>query len=104
VPYLSAIPGIIVLLTVISHVLGFYFSRWRPEWTKPFISERPPECFELSPEGGKQRVGWVLALFTLSLIGLTAELVQLVPPRMDAVAMMLPFSWVSVFLICRGFY
>mgnify|MGYP001131437755 CR=1 FL=1 len=97
--YVSAIPGIIILLIAIGHVTGLYFAQWRPGWTKPFISEQSSECFDLSLDGRKQRLGWVLALFSLSLIGFTAELVQLVLFKLGVVAVILSISWVGIPLI-----
>lgn len=98
-PYFSSIPAIVILGIIISHVSSSPFAKWRPEWTKPFVLEKPPECLEDSPERGKQRVGWVLTLFTLSFVGFAAGFVQLVPPIHDMVAVISPASWVSILLI-----
>lgn len=74
-------------------------ARWRPEWTKSFIREEPPECFVVSRGRGKQRVGWVLMLFILSFIGFASSIVQLVPPMHDLIAVMPSVAWVSAIFI-----
>lgn len=93
-PYMSAIPGAIVLVIGISHVLGYYLQRWIPKWTASFVAEYPPDSPSL--QGAKRRLGWVLSLLIVSAIGLAAEVAQLVPPGLDSAAIILTISWVSV--------
>lgn len=95
IPYISAIPGIIILIIWISHVLDYHFRKWRPEWTGPFVAEYPPD----SPswlQGAKRRLGWVLSLVAVSAIGLAAGIAQLVPPGLDLAAIILTISWASI--------
>ena len=93
-PYVSAIPGILVLIIGISHVLDYYLQRWRPKWTASFVAEYPPGSPSL--QGAKRRLGWALSLLTVSAIGLAAEVAQLVSPGLDSAAIILTISWVSV--------
>lgn len=94
-PYISAIPGAIVLIIGISHVLDYYLQRWRPKWTASFVAEYPPDSLS-SPQGAKRRLGWALSLLAVSGVGLAAEIAQLVPPGLDSAAIILTISWVSV--------
>ncbi|KAL1967002.1 hypothetical protein VTN77DRAFT_3526 [Rasamsonia byssochlamydoides] len=98
-PYFSAIPAIIVLIVAINYLLGHFFPRWRPKWTRPFVSEQFPERSELPPEGAKQPSGWAISLFTLSVVGFTAEIVQLLPPGRDLIAAILLVSWGAAALL-----
>lgn len=94
-PYISAIPGAIVLIIGISHVLGYYLQRWRPEWTASFVAEYPPDS-PSSLQGAKRRLGWTLSLLAISGVGLAVEIAQLVPPGLNPAAIILTISWVSV--------
>ncbi|KKA23808.1 Multidrug resistance-associated protein/mitoxantrone resistance protein [Rasamsonia emersonii CBS 393.64] len=98
IPYVSAIPAVIVLIIAINYLHGHVFPRWGPQWTKPFVSEHPPECSELPPEPAKQpKSGWAISLFVLSVVGCAAEIVQLLPPGLDFTAVTLLVSWVGIF-------
>ena len=100
-PYISAILAIVIALIITGQVLGYSLARWRPKWTKPFVVERAEEYHESTPEGGKQRVGWVLCLLATSLIGFAAEIVQLAHNRSDIAAMLRLFSWVCMDILLR---
>ncbi|KAJ5544543.1 hypothetical protein N7535_007059, partial [Penicillium sp. DV-2018c] len=97
-PYLACIPAIIVLLAALSHVLGGYFKRWRPGWTNSFVSEQH-DTQELPLDRPKQPLQWTAALLVLSATGLLAEIVQFVPPRIDASAFVLVFSWATALIL-----
>jgi len=99
-PYISAIPGAIILIIGLSHVLDYYLRSWRPKWTTPFVAEYPPDS-PSSLQGAKQRLGWALCLLAASAIGLAAQIVQLVPPGLDSAAIILTISWVSISAIDR---
>lgn len=96
-PYVAAIPAVIVLIIALNYLRGHVLPRWGPQWTKPFVVEHPPECSELPPEPAKRpKSGWAIALFLLSVVGFAAEIVQLLPPGLDVTAVILPVSWVGV--------
>lgn len=101
-PYISAIPGAIVLIIGICHAFNHYLYKWRPEWTRPFVPEYPPESTELSLHEGKQRLGWIISLLLVSAAGLIAEVAQLLLPGSDLTAVILTVSWVSI--SSRWFY
>lgn len=95
-PYISAIPGAIVLIIGFSHVLDYYLRRWRPKWTTPFVAEYPLDSRPSSLQGAKRRLGWALCLLAVSTIGLATQIAQLVPPGLDSAAIILTISWVSI--------
>lgn len=100
-PYISAIPGVVIFLIGIVHVFshGAYSRKWRPKWTKPFVPEYPPEdAVSPSPRPSKQRLGWVLSLLVVSVVGLVAQVVQLVVLEVDSTAVLLTISWVRYFI------
>lgn len=94
-PYISVIPGAIVFVIGISHVLDYYLHGWKPKWTTSFVAEYPPNS-PSSLQGAKRRLGWTLSLLAVSFIGLAAEIAQLVPPGLGLAAIILTVSWVSV--------
>ncbi|KAI9925528.1 hypothetical protein MW887_005909 [Aspergillus wentii] len=98
-PYIAIIPAAVILVVGIVYVLGPLFHRWRPEWTKQFISEEPSAYPELPPEKTKQRLGWIITLFALSIIGIAAEAVQLISPGLNPTSIILLSSWAATALV-----
>ncbi|CAG7993148.1 unnamed protein product [Penicillium salamii] len=90
-PYLACIPAIVALLIAASHLLG-QFPHWRPKWTIPFISEQH-DLLELPLDRPAQSLGWTTSLLIFSAIGLTADLIQLVPPAVNWFDVIIVFSW-----------
>lgn len=90
--YFSTIPTIIIIGAVVFYLLSQFLHRWRPAWTKPFISERCQEWPDLPVE---QRVGWVISLFLLALVGLAAEVVKAITIGFDMAIISLLVSWVK---------
>jgi hypothetical protein len=91
--YFSTIPIIVIVL----YLLGHFLHRWRPKWTKPFISERSQEWSEPSDfpvERIKQRVGWVISLFLITIVGLVAEVVKGITNGFEVPTIALLVSWV----------
>lgn len=91
-PYLACIPAIVALLIAASHLLE-QFPHWRPKWTIPFISEQH-DLLELPLDRPAQSLGWTTSLLIFSAIGLTADLIQLVPPAVNWFDVIIVFSWV----------
>ncbi|CAG8927949.1 unnamed protein product [Penicillium salamii] len=90
-PYLACIPAIVALLISASHLLE-KFPHWRPKWTIPFISEQH-DLLELPLDRPAQSLGWTTSLLIFSAIGLTADLIQLVPPEVNWFDVIIVFSW-----------
>ncbi|CAG8025074.1 unnamed protein product [Penicillium salamii] len=90
-PYLACIPAIVALLIAASHLLE-QFPHWRPKWTIPFISEQH-DLLELPLDRPAQSLGWTTSLLIFSAIGLTADLIQLVPPAVNWFDVIIVFSW-----------
>lgn len=95
VPYIAAIPGVIIFIIGVIHVLSHSASsrKWSPKWTRPFVPEYPPED-AASPRPAKHRLGWVLSLLVVSAVGLVAQVVQLIVLGLDLTAILLAVSWV----------
>lgn len=95
--YFSTIPTIVIVGAVVFYLLSHLLHRWRPEWTKPFISEHSQEWSEPSDfpvERIKQRVGWVIGLFLITIVGLVAEVVKGITNGFEVATMALLVSWV----------
>jgi ABC-type long-subunit fatty acid transport system fused permease/ATPase subunit len=92
--YFSTIPTIVIVGAVLFYLLSHFLYRWRPEWTKPFISERSEEWSDLPVEPIKQRVGWVISLFLITLVGLAAEVVKKITNGLEVATIALLVSWV----------
>lgn len=69
------------------------------------MPEYPPESEELrsTPVRAKQRLGWVLSLLVVSVVGLVAQVAQLMALGWDATALVLAISWVSENSSCGWF-
>lgn len=78
----------------LSYVLRFLPFIRRPKWTRPFVQELPP-CPDLPLEHTKHRLGWVIALLVISVIGSAAEFLKIVLNGMDLANWALFGSWVS---------
>lgn len=93
-PYLACVPVSIALLFAICHAFQLFLSSWRPIWTLPFISEAK-ECHTVPLLEGKPSLKWTITLLAISAIGLSAELVQCMPPKIHYPSVALVASWVS---------
>ncbi|KAL4916876.1 integral peroxisomal membrane peroxin-domain-containing protein [Aspergillus aurantiobrunneus] len=77
IAYFTLVPAAIICCAWLSYVLRRLPFAHRPKWARPFVEELPP-CPELPLEHTKHRLGWVIALFSVSVIGSAAELIKLV--------------------------
>ena len=100
-PFFATIPAIVISLLVIKHLLGRISMVARPKWTRPFVLEQPL-CPELPVEQTKQRMGWVIILFAITVVGLAAEVVKLAPTGTDFAGYALLVSWVCRVLFPRS--
>ncbi|CAG8161159.1 unnamed protein product [Penicillium salamii] len=100
-PYLACIPAIVALLIAASHLLE-QFPHWRPKWTIPFISEQH-DLLELPLDRPAQSLGWTTSLLIFSAIGLTADVIQSVPPGVKWFDVIIVFSWTvaSIFIAVK---
>lgn len=92
--YVSVVPGVVIISIAILQVLGRLLSKWRPKWTEPFIPELSPMP-ELASRTRAQRLGWVIFLFGVSILGFAAELIKVIPNGSDSADYILLVSWVS---------
>lgn len=97
--YMSTIPAIVISIAVLGYVLGKISIAKRPQWTKPFVPEQPMTS-DLPIDGSKQRMGWVITLFAISLAGLSSELIKLVLLGWSSNLSLL-IAWVSQGCPCR---
>ncbi|RAK74498.1 putative ABC bile acid transporter [Aspergillus fijiensis CBS 313.89] len=89
--YLSLAPAIVILIIALSHLLSHGASIRCPKWMNTFIQEQPA-LIELPIERPPQRVGWVVALFAISMIGFLAELISVILGG-PLISTALPVSW-----------
>ncbi|KAI3009281.1 hypothetical protein CBS147346_2172 [Aspergillus niger] len=75
--YMSIIPAIVISIAVLGYILHKISIVKRPQWTIPFIPEQPMSS-DLPIDGSKQRMGWVITLFAISLVGLSTEIIKLI--------------------------
>ncbi|PWY75118.1 ABC transporter [Aspergillus heteromorphus CBS 117.55] len=90
---LSTLPAIVALIVILGYATGRLPGVKRPRWTRPFIMEKPMTS-ELPLDGAKQRIGWVITLFAVSLIGSIAELIKVVLDRQFSSAALL-VAWAA---------
>lgn len=74
-----------------------YLYRWRPKWTRPFVSEQKDTADEL-PVTPRRPSLKARALFGLAVIGLGAEIVRLVKTPFFG-NVMLTVAWVGLPLL-----
>jgi hypothetical protein len=86
---------VIVFLGALTRLFG----RWRPEWTRPFIIEYAEEAPEVSKETLQRPIQWIVALFSLTILGLAASIAQLVLAYRDISSVFLLTSWMLTALI-----
>ncbi|KAK1144470.1 hypothetical protein N8T08_005343 [Aspergillus melleus] len=99
--YVSVVPGIAIITIAAFQILGSLLHKWRPKWTKPFIPE-PSPLPELASRTGPQRLGWVISLLAVSIVGFAAELIKFIPNGSDSANYILLASWaLTAALIAR---
>lgn len=83
------------MLVAIKYLLSsHYLYKWRPKWTRSFVSEEKETADELPVTRQRpSRKAW--ALFVLAVIGLGAEILQLVKTPFFG-NVMLTVSWVGL--------
>ncbi|KAJ5549504.1 hypothetical protein N7513_006738 [Penicillium frequentans] len=94
-PYLVIAPASIALLIAFGHISGPFFRRWSPQWTRPFISEWDGQP-DIPSEGPKRSLQWTVTLLAFSAIGLSGEIVQCFPPKVDLPSVVLVASWAAI--------
>ncbi|EAW11644.1 putative ABC bile acid transporter [Aspergillus clavatus NRRL 1] len=101
--YVGMIPAFVILFAVLCYLLSRSPYFWRPKWTRSFISEHPLELSELPQDRRKQRVGWVIILCLISMIGFGAELTKSITEDFNSVTTSVLVSWALVAaLICAS--
>ncbi|KAI9037599.1 putative ABC bile acid transporter [Aspergillus affinis] len=99
--YVSVVPGIAIITIAVLQILGRLLHKWRPKWTRPFIPE-PSPLPELASRTGPQRLGWVISLLAVSIVGFVAELIKVIPNGSDSANYILLVSWaLTAALIAR---
>lgn len=91
--YMSIIPAIVISIAVLGYILHKISIVKRPQWTIPFIPEQPMSS-DLPIDGSKQRMGWVITLFAISLVGLSTEIIKLILLEWSSTLSLL-IAWVS---------
>jgi hypothetical protein len=83
------------VLIAIKYLLSSqYLYKWRPKWTRPFVSEEKETADELPVTRRRpSRKAW--ALFVLAIIGFSAEIVRLVKTPFFGYVMLI-VSWVGL--------
>ena len=92
--YFSIVPFAVIIVIAISHSIGSFLDSWRPQWTRPFVPEFPPNNGDVPPDFETSAWGWDHALLGLSVVGLTAQVVQLIFSPSKLHAIFLCISWV----------
>ena len=102
-PFLSVLPGIVIALIATSHVLHLpqVSKRWRPNWAKPLVQELPQEQDEAPSNNGQHPLIWAIALFSLSIPALVAQVVKLkfLELRLHGVLLLLSCTVASLFIL-----
>ncbi|KAL4806202.1 integral peroxisomal membrane peroxin-domain-containing protein [Aspergillus unguis] len=98
IAYFTLIPAIVVAFAWLSFVIRQISFIQRPKWTRPFVKELPPVP-DLPVEHTKHRLGWVIALLAVSVIGSGAELIKVVLNGPNLADCVLLASWVGTALL-----
>ncbi|KAL3476869.1 integral peroxisomal membrane peroxin-domain-containing protein [Aspergillus californicus] len=96
--YFTLVPAAFISCACLSYVLHHQPFVRSPKWTRPFIQELPP-CPELPLERTKQRLGWVIALLAITILGTAAQLTKLVLDRPNLANCVLLASWTTSLLM-----
>jgi hypothetical protein len=95
-PYLAAVPLIVIGLIAISRLIAIspLFQRWRPKWTKPFIEEEFIQEDEENLKGRELVLFWSIFLTLFAIVALVVQIVKLIIlPELRLSAILLLASW-----------
>ncbi|KAL4943438.1 hypothetical protein BDV06DRAFT_211084 [Aspergillus oleicola] len=98
IAYLTLVPAAIVSCAWLNYVLRRLPFIQRPKWIRPFVQESPP-CPDLPLEYTKHRLGWVISLLAVTVIGLAAEIVKTVLNGPSLANCALLASWAAAVLL-----
>ncbi|KAL5333352.1 hypothetical protein BJX70DRAFT_68566 [Aspergillus crustosus] len=96
IAYSTLVPAAIISFAWLNFLLRRLPFLQRPKWTRPFVEELPP-IPDLPLRQTKHRLGWVLSLLVVSVIGSAAELLKIVLLGPDLANLVLLVSWVETF-------
>ncbi|OJJ46009.1 hypothetical protein ASPZODRAFT_2034815 [Penicilliopsis zonata CBS 506.65] len=106
IPLAAAVPALTIAFLALRLLLAPCVAAWRPQWTRPFVSEEQHRhhalgASELPPPESARQSGhlWVLLLFIVSNVGAAAKLSQVVGVGRDSAAILLFASWI-VAVVC----
>ncbi|KAF2002299.1 P-loop containing nucleoside triphosphate hydrolase protein [Amniculicola lignicola CBS 123094] len=101
-PVVSAIPALVTALVLLTYSLRL-FNVYRPQWTKPFITEPKQMPDELDPQTVAQPAA-PFGLLIVSLVGLTLQISTVFFPSRDLMAVYPLAAWamtVTILLVQR---
>ncbi|KAL4933065.1 putative ABC bile acid transporter [Aspergillus undulatus] len=98
IAYSALIPVAIISCAWLSYVLRRLPYVQRPKWMRPFVQDAPP-CPDLPLEHTKHRLGWVISLFVVSVIGLAAQVIKTVLNGPNLANCALLVSWAGALLL-----
>ncbi|KAL2817293.1 hypothetical protein BDW59DRAFT_152765, partial [Aspergillus cavernicola] len=96
--YFTLVPVAVISGAWLNYVLRRLPFVRRPKWTRPFVQESLP-CPELRLERTKLRLGWVIALLAISILGFTAELIKIILNGPSLANYALLASWAGAVLL-----
>ncbi|KAJ0427044.1 hypothetical protein BJY00DRAFT_271569 [Aspergillus carlsbadensis] len=98
VGYFTLLPAAVISCAWLSYVLRQLPFVQRPKWARPFVQELPPSP-EIPLDQTKHRLGWVIALLAISILGSAAELSKVVLDGPSLADSVLLASWISTVLL-----
>ncbi|KAL4800242.1 hypothetical protein BDV19DRAFT_173145 [Aspergillus venezuelensis] len=98
IAYLALVPAVIVSVAWLNYVLRRLPFIQRPKWFRPFVQEVPP-CPDLPLEDTKHRLGWIISLLAVTVIGLAAEITKTVLNGPGLANCALLASWAAAVLL-----
>ncbi|KAL4870295.1 hypothetical protein BDV12DRAFT_166091 [Aspergillus spectabilis] len=92
--YSTLVPAVVISCAWLNYLLRRIPYIKRPKWIRPFVQELPPGP-DLPLRQTKYRLGWVMALLAVSMIGSAAELIKVVLNGPGPSNIVLLASWVE---------
>lgn len=97
-PVISLLPGIVAILVLIIRV-SRPLSRKRPQWLRNFTQDYQKGDESLKGGIKKQFSGWIISLLALCAAGLTLNLITLLWPHTNFIALLPTISWATIILL-----
>ncbi|KAF2475657.1 ABC bile acid transporter-like protein [Lindgomyces ingoldianus] len=91
-PVISAIPASLAGLVLLTYILRL-FDTYRPQWTKPFITETKESLDDLPPVSIQRSLCATYGLLFVALVGLSLQAITIFLPTQQLIAVYPSIAW-----------